>query len=174
MIRKTPIFRSLAALMLCALAGSASAEDGFYIGGGAGQASVDESQYDDEDTALSVFGGYQFNRHFAIEGGYADLGEIEPGEGAATLEADSFHVAAVGMLPVTDAFAFYGKAGLHRWDADTGLALLNGEDSGTDPVYGIGAQYRFNERFALRVDLSRFRMEDVDVDVAQLQARFDF
>ncbi|MGQ0800704.1 MAG: outer membrane beta-barrel protein [Pseudomarimonas sp.] len=174
MIRKTPISRSLAALMLCALAGGASAEEGFYVGGGAGQAFVDEGLYDDEDFTLSVFGGYQFNRHFAVEGGYIDLGEIEPEAGGAALDADSLQLAAVGFVPITEAFSLYGKAGLHRWDADTGLALINGEDSGTDPTYGFGAQYRFSERFALRADVSRFEMEDVDVDVAQLQARFDF
>jgi OOP family OmpA-OmpF porin len=174
MIRKTPISPALAALMLCALAGTASADEGFYVGGGAGQAFVDEGMYDDEDLTLSLFGGYQFNRHVAVEGGYIDLGEIEPEAGGAALEADTFHLTAVGTLPLTEAFSLYGKAGLHRWDADTSLALINGEDSGTDPTYGIGAQYRVSKRFALRADVSRFEMEDVDVDVAQLQARFDF
>jgi OOP family OmpA-OmpF porin len=174
MIRKTPIQCTLAALLLGLVAGAAHASDGFYVGGGAGQASVDEADYDDEDTSLSVFAGYQVNPYFAIEGGYVDLGEIEPRSGLASLEADTVHITAVGMVPVTDAFAVYGKAGMHRWDADTGLAVLGGEDSGTDPTYGIGAQYRFNERFALRAELDRFEMEDADVDVAQIQARFDF
>lgn len=174
MIRNTPIVHTVAALLLGALAGDAHAGDGFYVGGGAGQAYVDEADYDDEDTSLSLFGGYQFNRYFAIEGGYIDLGEIEPGSGGASLEADTLHVSAIGMYPVNDRLSLYGKAGLHSWDADTGLAVLDGEDSSTDLTYGAGAQYRFTDRFSLRAELVRFQMEDVDFDVAQLQARFDF
>lgn len=174
MIRKTPIARVFTALLFGAMAGGACAGDGFYVGGGAGQAFVDEADYDDEDTAFSVFGGYQFNRHFALEGGYADLGQIEPGSAGAPFEADTVHATAIGMIPLNDEFAVYGRAGVHRWDADTALALLDGEDSGTDATYGVGAQYRFTERFALRAEVNRFEMEDTDLDVAQIQARFDF
>lgn len=163
-----------AALVLCALAGGACAADGFYVGGGAGQAFVDTGQYDDEDVAQSLFGGYQFNRHLAVEGGNIDLGEIGPKAASAALEADTLPLTVVGSVPVNAAFSLYGKAGLHRWDANAALALTNGEDSGTDPTYGFGAQYRFGERFALRAELSRFELDDVDVDVAQIQARFDF
>jgi len=174
MIRKTPISRLVALVLSAGVTGAAHAGDGFYVGGGAGQASADEGPYDDQDTALSLFGGYQFNRWFALEGGYIDLGEIEPNRAGASLEADTFYVAAVGTIPVNDAFAVYGKVGVHRWNADTGLAVLGGDDSGTDATYGVGAQYRFNERFALRAELSRFELGDADVDVAQVQARFDF
>ena len=121
MIRKTPIAHICAVLLLGAVAGGAHATDGFYVGGGAGQAIVDEVDFDDEDTALSLFGGYQFNRHFAIEGGYIDLGEIEPVSVGASLEASTVHVTAVGTIPMNDSFAVYGKAGLHRWDADVGV-----------------------------------------------------
>jgi OOP family OmpA-OmpF porin len=174
MTRKTPIQCTIAALLIAATAGAAHAGDGFYAGGGAGQVFVDETEYDDEDLAVSLFGGYQFNRYFAIEGGYLDLGEIESGLNGASLEADTLYITAVGMLPVNDAFAVYAKAGMHSWDADTSLAILGGEDSGSDPTYGIGAQYCFTDNFALRAEFNRFEMEDADTDVALLQARFDF
>ena len=175
MIRTSSLSRVVAAALLFgAVAGGAHAADGFYIGGGAGQAYVDEADYDDEDTTLSVFGGYQVNRWFAIEGGYIDLGEIEPASLGASLEATTVHATAVGMIPVNDSFAVYGKAGMHRWDADSAIALLGGDDSGTDPTYGVGAQYRFTERLAVRAELNRFEMEDTEADVAQIQARFDF
>src|SRR3546814_12766986 len=63
-----------------------------------------------------------------------------------------------------------------RWDLDTSIPGLagTGDDSGTDPTYGLGLQYRFTDAFALRGEYSRFEIEDVDVDLAQLQARFDF
>ena len=100
-----------------------------YLGGSIGQSKAKDacegaSNCDDKDTAWRLFGGYQFNRWFALEGGYIDLGEIEPNRAGASLEADTFYVAAVGTIPVNDAFAVYGKVGVHRWNADTGLAVI--------------------------------------------------
>ena len=78
-------------------------------------------------------------------------------------------------LPVGENFSLYAKAGLHRWNVDTDLPVLGGdEDSGTDPTYGVGAQYRFTDHVALRGEYSRFEIEDADADLAQLQVRFDF
>lgn len=137
---------------------------------------MDERGYDDEDIAYSVFGGYQFNRYFGIEAGYADFGELEPrGEGA-RLEAGSAYLAVVGSVPVTDRFSVYARAGIQRWDLDAALPALTGssDDNGTDPTYGVGVLFRFNDRFALRGEYSHFEVEDQDLDLAQVQARFDF
>lgn len=54
------------------------------------------------------------------------------------------------------------------------VGLATASDDGTDPTYGLGLQYRFTDTFALRGEYSRFEMEDVDVDLAQVQVRFDF
>lgn len=167
----------LAALVGAAAFGAQAAEDhGFYAGAGAGQSFVDEAAYDDEDTAFSAFGGYQFNRYFGLEAGYADLGELEPAGAGAALEASSAYLTAVGTLPFTEKFSGYAKAGLQRWDLDTAIPGLTGtaDDTGTDPVYGVGLQYRFTDAVALRGEYSRFEIEDLDADLAQLQVRFDF
>ena len=50
----------------------------------------------------------------------------------------------------------------------------NSDDSGTDPTYGLGVQYRFTDHVALRGEYSRFEIEDTDLDLAQLQVRYDF
>ena len=57
-----------------------SRDAGFYIGGALGQSSFDvecarTTSCDDSDSSWKIFGGYQFNKHFALEFGYADLGE---------------------------------------------------------------------------------------------------
>ncbi|WP_454828946.1 outer membrane beta-barrel protein [Pseudoxanthomonas wuyuanensis] len=167
----------IAALASGAAFGAQAAEDqGFYAGAGAGQSLVDEGSYDDEDTAFSVFGGYQFNRYFGLEGGYADLGSLESDGVGRDLEASSAYLTAVGTLPFTEKFSGYAKAGFQRWDLDTGVPAVTGtgDDSGTDPTYGVGLQYRFNDNVALRGEYSRFEIEDADLDLAQLQVRFDF
>jgi OOP family OmpA-OmpF porin len=171
-MRKTKLLSTLLlSVTLGATAFGAQAQDsGFYAGAGAGQSIVDE------DTAFSVFGGYQFNRYFGVEAGYADFGKIEPDVAGPALEGDSAYLTAVGTLPVGENFALYAKAGVHRWNVDTSLPGLTGndDDSGTDPTYGVGAQYRFTDRVALRGEYSRFEVEDADADLAQLQVRFDF
>ena len=178
-MRKTKLVSSLlvAATLGAAAFGAQAQDKGFYAGVGVGQSFVDEGDYDDEDTAFSAFGGYQFNRYFALEGGYADFGQIESGRvGAPSLEGDTAYLTAVGIVPITDKFSAYGKAGVHRWNLDNALPVLTGstDDSGSDATYGVGVQYRFTDRIALRGEYSRFEIEDIDADLAQVQIRFDF
>lgn len=176
MINKT-LSRSLLAVLIGAAAfGAQAAQDpGFYVGAGAGQSFVDETGYDDEDTAFSAFGGYQFNRWFGLEAGYVDFGELEPDLDGASLEADAVYFTAVGTLPFTDKFSGYAKAGFQRWDVDAAIpGFGTADDSGNDPTYGVGLQYSFTDAVALRGEYSRFEFEDADVDLAQVQLRFDF
>jgi OOP family OmpA-OmpF porin len=180
-MRKTKL---LSSLLLAATLGAAAfgaqaqdAEKGFYAGAGVGQSFVDEGNYDDEDTAFSAFGGYQFNKYFALEAGYADFGEIESSRpGQPSLEGDTAYFTAVGIVPITEKFSAYGKAGLHRWNLDQAIPSLTSstDDSGSDPTYGLGVQYRFTDRVALRGEYSRFEIEDLDADLAQVQLRIDF
>lgn len=159
-----------------AFAASAADDSGFYAGAGVGQSFVDERGYDDEDTAFSVFGGYQFNRYFALEGAYTDFGKIEPEAAGSALEADAVSLTAVGIVPITDNFSAYAKAGFSRWNLDTELPALTNtaDDSGTDPTYGLGVQYKINDAVSLRGEYNRFEVEDIDLDVAQLQVRYSF
>lgn len=167
-----------AALGLAAFGAQAADGDktGFYAGAGVGQSFVDEGAYDDEDTAFSVFGGYQFHRNFAVEAGYTDFGKLESAVVGPELEANSVSLTALGILPFTEKFSGYAKAGFQRWDIDAAIPGLTGslDDSGTDPVYGAGLQYRFNDTVALRAEYTRSELEDIDLDNAQLQVRFDF
>ena len=178
MKQRNILSRTLLAVVIGAAAFGAQAADDqarFYAGAGVGQSFVDESGINDEDTAFSAFAGYQFNRYFSLEAGYADFGELEANGTPVGLEASSAYFTAVGSVPFTDRLSGYAKAGVHRWDLDTALPGLTGaEDSGSDPTYGLGLQYRFTDSVALRGEYSRFEIEDADVDLAQLQVRFDF
>jgi len=177
-MRKTTLLSTLAIGATLAFATlSANAQDkGFYAGAGVGQSFVDEGRYDDHDTAFSAFGGYQFNKYFALEGGYVDFGEIEADVAGPSFEGDSTYISAVGTLPLNDRFAVYAKAGIHRWNLDTSLPALTGtaDDNNTDPTYGVGAQYRFNDRFSMRTGYDRFEVGDLDVDLVQVQGIYRF
>lgn len=175
---KTPILAaSVLALALGTLSLGAQAAEptGFYAGAGVGQAMVDESFVDDEDVGYQVFGGYQFNSYFGVEAAYTDFGAVDLSGNVGKLEADTWSLVAVGTLPFTDKFSGYAKAGFHSWDAEVSApGIGRADDDGTDPTYGLGLQYRFNDTVALRGEYSRFELDDVDVDLAQVQVRFDF
>jgi OmpA-OmpF porin, OOP family len=171
------LITTVSAVLFGAAALAAQAQDnrGFYAGAGVGQSFVDESSYDDEDTAFSIFGGYQFNRYFGLEGGYVDFGKLESEGPGRNLETNSAYLTAVAGIPFTDRFSGYAKAGFQRWDLDTPIAATGSrDDSGTDPIYGVGVQYRFTDAFALRGEYSRFEVEDADLDLAQVQVRYNF
>lgn len=178
MSKTTTATATLLALALGAASfGSQAAEPtGFYAGVGVGQAMIDEGPIDDDDTAYQVFGGYQANPYLGFELGYTDFGKIEDSFNGVDgkVEADTFSLTAVGTVPFTSSFSGYGRLGFHDWDAEAELGGVRVDSDGTDPVYGLGVQYRFTDNLALRGEYSRFEMDDADVDLAQVQLRYDF
>lgn len=168
---------SVLAAALGALSFSAVAAEpvGFYAGAGVGQSRVDEWFADDEDIGFQVYGGYQFTPYFGVEAAYTDFGDVKVTGGGGKLDADAFSLVVVGTVPFTERFSGYAKAGFSRWDAKANVQDIGRvSDDGTDPTYGLGLQYRFTDNVALRGEYSRFEMDDADVDLAQLQVRFDF
>ena len=75
-------FSILAILFLTfTLSTFAFAQQPFYVGGGIGQSYVEEDNvasgedFDEEDFAFKVLGGYRFHENFAVEANYLDFGE---------------------------------------------------------------------------------------------------
>lgn len=165
----------LAALLLPATLGPmtfcVNAQDhGFYSGVGMGQSHIDEGGCSDRDRAFAVFAGYDTNKYFGVETGYADFGRLEY-VGKVPLEATAPYLVAVGKIPIADNVAIYAKAGINHWSLEEPSAPLTAmDDSGTDATYGLGIQYRINDRFALRGDYSRLEVGELNIDAAQVQA----
>ncbi len=152
-------------VMASAVAGVAQAE-GYYVGLEAnrlkavdvcdGIPNVSGVSCDDTDTGFHIYGGYNVNEYLSLEAGYRDLGEYGldaslPGvvDGELSFEARALDFAAVGHLPVSDSFSFYGKVGMTYWDADADVDVTIGADSyvgsddarGLDPLLGVGAEW---------------------------------
>jgi OOP family OmpA-OmpF porin len=168
-------------------------DSGWYVGGGIGQSKIDidttgldpATTIDDKDTSFRVFGGYQINRHFAVELGYSQLGELsgnEPGFGSFTSEAKAWDLVAVGILPVADKFSLLGKVGMYKADVDFS-APAAGEsmsDSNSDLTYGIGVQYDFSKNLGLRAEWQQYKkvggsdVGESDVDVMGISVLWRF
>lgn len=154
---------ALNGLALVGVFASASAladvQPGFYVGAGLGEAwvKVDDSGFDANDTAFKVFGGYNFNRNFAVELSYIDGGKPDDRFGAGSVEVsiDGFNLSALVRAPVNDVFAVFGKLGYASYDGDVkgrigNAVVASGSSSEDDLSYGVGASFNVGTAFEVR------------------------
>lgn len=174
---------SLSAKALCAtvlvsllslpkLALSQVPDVGWYIGIGIGQSKFKGScegvsgpgiTCKETDTGGKILGGYQLSKNFALELGYADLGQTKAtfsGFGSATIGAKGFEFTGIGMLPLNEQFSLLARAGLFNWKVDfkDGTGLVGSANaSGTDLTYGFGLKFDFTRDFAARGEWQRYK-----------------
>lgn len=137
---------------------------------------------DDSDTGIKLFAGTKFTNNIALEGGYADLGEVTMtgfdsffGNTRTTTDASALFVAVRGIIPLGPDFELFGKAGAHLWSADWSLAATGGsisdDDDGTGFLFGFGGAVTLGavqvrgewERFADIGDLASTDEGDFDL-----------
>ena len=149
---------------------------------------------DDRSNSYKLFGGYQFNRNFAVEGGYFDLGKFgytattnPPGTLRGDIRLKGLNLDAVGILPITDKFSAFGRVGVNYAQArdtfrGTGAVIVrspNANKSEANLKYGVGLQYAFNESLGMRLEAERYRVNDAighrgDVDTVSLGLIYRF
>jgi hypothetical protein len=181
---------ALAGLLFCAAgpvcAQSGETEKGFYAGVSAGVTSysarpeiilgditLNSTDASENNFAWSVTGGYRFGRHFALEAGYADLGEgtahLIDFTGRSSLQTDlrfsarGAKVAGVLLFPIRNWEPFI-KVGVLYEDVDL---RLNGTQSGAPFAFSShsdgmkifwegGVSYRFDERWKATFGLTYY------------------
>ncbi len=189
----------MVAALMAGPAAAQTPEKGIYLGG-----SVGYSQYKDvcknllipcdgNDTAWRLFGGYQFNRNWSLELGYADLGESEgagpiPAGGNADFKWSSYalDLTGIGSVYLTERLALFGRLGAYmgRTEVDVAFSAFpasNSHDAKTNSgfTFGAGAAYTLG-RVGLRVEWQRYdnigtNSQGTDeVDVFSVGALFRF
>jgi OOP family OmpA-OmpF porin len=198
------------------IAGQARAADlGGYVGIAAGQSRADVDQgeidsafgslglgsrtsTDETDFGFKVYGGYQFNQNFAVEGGYTHLGKAKShsvitsgGSGTADGEWKSYSidVSALGILPLGNQFSLFGRAGVSLWDVQFdltangsgGSASTSESENGVSPLLGIGGMINLSSNWSARAEFERHfsvgksdttGKSDIDLISVGLQYRF--
>jgi hypothetical protein len=151
-------------------------DDGFYLGASVGAVSIKDKvsdigdiTFDESDFAFKIFGGYQFNGLFALEGGYVDFGS--PSDSDIKVEAyglDAFGVVGIPIGPIRG----FAKAGGIYWDAKASAFGFSGSDDGFDLAAGVGLEL---ELFGLGVrgEIEYFDFAD-DVWMYTVGATFTF
>jgi OmpA-OmpF porin, OOP family len=198
-MKKSNVLAALVLAASTAFAGSAlaqrAAEAGFYAGVSVGRAeardwcSIDGAPAgfalgacDDRDTAWKLFAGYQFNRNFALEATYMDLGDYSATVSAfgtpvgINADATSWGIAAVGLLPLDQQFSLFGKLGVARTEARADVTIAGqrmrlGEDE-TEAHYGLGLMWNLDRNLGLRAEWERLDRSRIDTLSIGVQFKF--
>jgi len=161
------------------------------LGGGFATTSITD---DDRNTGLKLYGGYQFNKNFAVEGGYFDLGKagfmantLPAGTLSGNIKVRGLNLDLVGILPITEKFSAFGRAGLTYAQArdsfvGTGLVdVINPSPSKRAGNYkvGFGLQYNLTESLGTRAEVERYRIDDAvgnkgDIDLVSVGLVYRF
>lgn len=131
---------------------------------------------EDSDTAFKIFAGYKFNKNFALEGGYFNLGQfgytattVPAGTLSGTIKLQGLNLDAVGTLPITEKFSAFGRIGLNYAEAKDNFSSSGAVATPTDPSpskrdanykAGLGLQYDITETVGLRGEWERYRIND--------------
>ncbi|MFC4311173.1 outer membrane beta-barrel protein [Steroidobacter flavus] len=179
-----------------------AAQPGFYIGGFYGQSDKDSDiqdyrayaatriypspvvqltvesltdSLDTKDSAFGFFAGYRFNTHFAVEGGYMDLGSVSyrgkprgnitgvPTEATVNFDSSTagLTVSALGIWPLSYRWEVYGRAGalfssndfsIYYNDVEQDPRTDQFSDNDVDFYAGIGTSFNFLEIYDVRLE----------------------
>lgn len=149
---------------------------------------------DNRDAGFKVFGGYQFNRYLALEGGYFDLGQfsftantLPLGSLNGNIDLKGFNLDVVGTLPFTERFSAFARVGANAAKAKdtfggTGLVFVSNRNPSkreTNMKFGGGLQYQFTDAFSMRAEIERYRVNDAvgsrgDIDMASIGLVYRF
>lgn len=188
-------------ILTLALTGAASSvsAQGVYLFADAGRSdfdvgSADGFSIDDTDTFYGVGLGYSFNEYFALEAGYADLGETSVStrspistnlygsditlDGKMSVDANGFFYGIRGDLPLSESFGLFARLGVFHWQSDldmSGTISIDGEsvsgnaseklDDGSDPYVGLGADYGITKNLSVNAQWNRYMLDVADEDL---------
>jgi OOP family OmpA-OmpF porin len=213
-VRLTSVSGKLSLVTLAIIASPLAVADdsGWYAGANAGQsrATIDDVRItsgllnsgftstsitdDDRSTGYKIYGGYQFNRNFALEGGYFDLGKfgfnattVPAGTLSGSIKLRGLNLDFVGSLPITQRLSAFGRLGVNyaeARDSFTGTGAVNVLDPNpskrdTNLKVGLGLQYALTQSLAMRAELERYRINDAvgnkgDIDLVSVGLVYRF
>lgn len=203
---------SLVTLAVIASCAALADDSAWYIGGNVGpsKAVIDNERItntlmgqgassvsivdDNRDRGFKIYGGYQVNKYFALEGGYFDLGRfsfdattVPAGTLNGSIKLRGVNLDLVGTVPITERFSAFGRIGANYAQArdsfsSTGAVHVlnpNPTKRDTNLKVGLGVQYAFTDSLAMRAEVERYRINDAvgnkgDVDLVSVGLVYKF
>lgn len=166
-------FKSIAAAVAAASISSVAFAEGTYVALDYGTINTEISSdrfsgsYEADPSALTVAFGNQFNPNFAVEA-QVGLGISEDEFEDSTLEIELSQMLSVnfiGLLPVNESFAFYGKAGLMKLEFEDSD---NDKYDDTGVAYGVGGKLSISPAAAFKIEYSVLpdtQNDEYDLDI---------
>ena len=138
-------------------------------GGLSGVTSIED---DENGFGFKLFGGYKVNKHFAVEGGYFNLGKFgytantTAGSQTGSARFQGLNLDGVGILPIAPKLSALGRVGLtytKAKDTFSGVGVSgdsNPKKSEANYKLGLGVQYDLTDSLGLRGEVERYRIND--------------
>lgn len=170
-----------------ALISSAASAQSYYLGGSVGQSTINLGSGNDDygtkatsktqgDTGYKLYGGYNLNSTYAIEGGYAVLGRASAkytSSGVVNglkgqVSNNAWFLAMKAEMPVAYGVSAFGKLGAtyamskNQITASSSTVLNNAcskcadSKSNYNPYYGLGLEYDLTKSVAVRLEYEDF------------------
>jgi len=181
---KDPALRSAVAVLALLLSAAAAhaADPDWYLGLGAGYARVKFYTADfssgglatdskkEFDSGYKIFVGYHFNRNWALEGAYANLGNFQYrydnilGTGASERDdykVTGFSLSLLPIVPFGNTFSIYGRLGVFsstaRRTISTGTNTgFSAQASEISALTGFGMQLRLDGETGVRLEYENY------------------
>lgn len=168
--------------------GLAAAEP--YVGLGIGAAyykadltSLGGGELDDNSTGIKLYGGYAFNRYFAVEASVYDFDEASVG-GFQTTPGGPINSAgssmkgvgayAVATWPLNRELNLMAKLGMLNWQADLRVNNVTASSDGTDAAAGIAASFAFTREWLATLEWEYFDSGNPELSMISAGFRFNF
>lgn len=149
--------------------------DGWYAGLGIGQSryrGYPATSENGRTEGWKVYGGYQFNKYLALEGGYVNLNDVQGVTGAVRTDiaTEAWMFGPVLSYPLTNKLSLMARVGAAYMQGDTrtknGSALtVRSSDDGYEPFYGVGARYAVFDNLGVRAEWERYDRDDYNIDL---------
>lgn len=190
-------FAALLSLGLTATQNALANDDGYYIGASAGTniISKNDAAYnlgnnitatgysssavslDRKSSGYKFLLGYQFNRNFAVEAFYADLGTYNfnvttsgpVASGSGNIKVNGYGVDAVGIKPIIDSLSAFIRFGLYRQETTADYTLTGASATSITPdvnanaKLGFGAEWEIAPAVGLRAEWEYYDSRNASV-----------
>jgi OOP family OmpA-OmpF porin len=163
---KKILFATLIAYVMAAPAVHAeqNAYVGLTLGAGKGEMTLNDGNTtvvsNERHVPINGYVGYAFHPNFAVEGGITFFGEHHFNGAQTTAAFGVFHAAIKASMNLSEKWLLTGKVGVARHGLTVDLHRASGNSSfvfkTTEPLLGVGTEYRFTDRLAATLELNDY------------------